>query len=109
MTIHATLEKPKPITRRGQRHEDKDRLVQVMRIRKNMIGIVLKNKKSGEETKLGISDDGARALARCLWPVLRGNLKRWKEPVVLQWTATFIVTQKPKPSPAASNASQESK
>lgn len=92
MTIHMTHGKAKTITRRGQQHEDAERLVVVLRVKKDMLGIILKNKKTNEETKLGISTAGAKALAGCLGKVLRGRLKIWKEPLKMEWTAQFVIT-----------------
>ena len=76
-------------TRKGVRHDDPARHIDVIRINKDWIGVELLYKPTFHLKSFGITDDGARTLIKMLSRVLRGGkLQRWKEP---NWQITRVV------------------
>ena len=64
-------------TRRGFVHEDDERIVQVVSLRRGMYGIALKHKSAeGQVVRFAISKKGSHLLIKFLADVMRGKGKR---------------------------------
>ena len=83
------LVRTQSISRTGVKHEDKQRVVQVLRLRGNSIGIIAETKgPKGHRVQFAVSLEGGAILYRLLGKAIRGNVKKWREPAEMVWTAT---------------------
>lgn len=78
-------------TRRGFFHEDAERIVQVVALKKGQFGVGLKYKgANGQLVRFAISTRGARLLLKFLREVMDGKGTRIKDGLVSQETQTAM-------------------